>query len=302
MKELNNAKEINLSKEEKNQIREIILKHMEQSLISPYVDSKYNTSKLWLFFGATRRYMAPAIILVILILGTGTSIFAQNALPGNILYPVKIHVNENLESFLAVSPKAVAKVGINQAVRRLAEVDALLEKGELTIHSTEEIKNNFKYEIKQVDKQAVELESKGATTSAREIRDELIMKVKNHNKAFMKISEKESNKSNESEFARPQFEGSDNDQKKEIEEKLNRFMKSEDNEKEDELQKEESKKIFIPTIQSRDSSQENTSKIATTTISSTTPSSTIQSDFKDYDEVEQKEEVKEEEEVHKEED
>ena len=40
--------------------------------------------------------MGPLILIIILIIGGGASFAAEQAVPGNLLYPVKISINEKV--------------------------------------------------------------------------------------------------------------------------------------------------------------------------------------------------------------
>src|SRR5438552_3912642 len=64
-----------------------------------------------------------SIAALIMLASAGTALGAQNALPGDVLYPVKLHVNEKLETALASSPEAKALVSADLAERRLSEAD-----------------------------------------------------------------------------------------------------------------------------------------------------------------------------------
>lgn len=67
----------------------------------------------------------PLALLLLLLVGGGTGVVAEKALPGDVLYPVKIHVNENIQSALAVTAQGNAEVALKQATRRLEEVEKL---------------------------------------------------------------------------------------------------------------------------------------------------------------------------------
>jgi len=191
-----NAKEINLHTEEKALIRASVLEHIERNPIPSVFISDGGVSNVkrlgikspFLIFGFTRKYMVPMTLSLILMLCVGTSVFAQNALPGDLLYPVKINVNENLESFVAVTPKAVAQVSVKQAIRRLTEAEELAKQNKLNASSTDEIKGKFEDKISSVDRQIYNLESRGATSSVAEIKNEFKKQVKKHSDMFLRIA------------------------------------------------------------------------------------------------------------------
>lgn len=86
-------------------------------------------------FKRTSRSLARPVIAGILIAAFGGATIAyaaEQALPGDILYSVKINVNENARRLLAFSPEEDARVEITLADRRLAEVEELVIRGRLT--------------------------------------------------------------------------------------------------------------------------------------------------------------------------
>lgn len=83
----------------------------------------------YLFFTGPLRFAGAFAVLVIAALG-GSSAFASAALPGDALYSVKIHLNENVERTLAPSPIAKAVVDIKHAEERLSEVELLAARGD----------------------------------------------------------------------------------------------------------------------------------------------------------------------------
>lgn len=95
------------------------------------------------FFFIKRAMPFVAILLLILASAGGTAFAAEGTLPGDILYPVKISVNEQVQSVLARSPSAKAEVHANLAERRLEEAEALATVGKLDSKITKQIQSNF---------------------------------------------------------------------------------------------------------------------------------------------------------------
>ncbi|HUQ30407.1 MAG TPA: DUF5667 domain-containing protein [Candidatus Paceibacterota bacterium] len=73
-----------------------------------------------------------AALLIAALMGGGTSFAAENALPGDTLYPVKVHVNESVREALALSHEGKAHVEGDLAARRLDEIQQLLASGKLS--------------------------------------------------------------------------------------------------------------------------------------------------------------------------
>ena len=80
-----------------------------------------------------------ALILIALLVSGGTSFAAESSLPGDILYPIKVEVNENVRSAFAVSDKSEATLQTNLTERRLEEASLLAELGKLDAQTSQEI-------------------------------------------------------------------------------------------------------------------------------------------------------------------
>jgi len=90
-----------------------------------------------------RYHPLAAALVLFLCVGVGTSYAAEGALPGDVLYPVKIHVNESVQGALAVSNEAKAQWNVTRASRRLAEAETLAQEGKLTPAAQSDIESQF---------------------------------------------------------------------------------------------------------------------------------------------------------------
>lgn len=90
-------------------------------------------------FYASRSAAAFAVLLVV----TGTSYAAENALPGDILYPIKTQINEKVSGALALSPSAKAAWHAEVATTRLHEAQQLASEDRLTTHTSEMLQGDL---------------------------------------------------------------------------------------------------------------------------------------------------------------
>lgn len=84
------------------------------------------------------------VIIIALLLGGGTSFAAENALPGDILYSVKVNINEKVQEMAAISAQSEAEVQANIATRRLSEMEKLASENRLSTSTAMELKAEFK--------------------------------------------------------------------------------------------------------------------------------------------------------------
>lgn len=75
-----------------------------------------------------RGFISAFVVLVLIII----PIAAERSLPGDVLYPVKVNVTEEIRSSLAVSPYAKVEWETRRLERRIAEARLLASEGRLT--------------------------------------------------------------------------------------------------------------------------------------------------------------------------
>ncbi|HVU75882.1 MAG TPA: DUF5667 domain-containing protein [Candidatus Paceibacterota bacterium] len=128
--------ELRMSENEKRAMRGFLEAHMSThplgGMKSPYT---------WVSFTHMRSLVLVPIL--ILMLGSGTAFAAQGALPGDTLYPIKIHVNEAVAGALAVSDAAKASYNTEVAAERLKEAQALAAQNKLSASTTDQLTQDY---------------------------------------------------------------------------------------------------------------------------------------------------------------
>ncbi|MCA9360960.1 hypothetical protein KC845_00225 [Candidatus Kaiserbacteria bacterium] len=95
-------------------------------------NSKSITSEAFVVFKLNARWFQSFAILGVLFIVVGLPTLAERSLPGDILYPMKVQVNEEVRSSLAFSPYAKVEWEATRLERRLAEARLLAQAGKLT--------------------------------------------------------------------------------------------------------------------------------------------------------------------------
>ncbi|MBI2035862.1 MAG: hypothetical protein HYT12_04275 [Candidatus Liptonbacteria bacterium] len=127
------------------------------------------------------------IILIVLILfagGTGVSIVADNSLPGDALYGVKVGVNENVRLALAISEESRGTLSGKLADRRLAEAEQLIAESRLNAELALKIKTNFKKHADKIVKISSDLEAKNKLESVGEVNSEFEARLRAHERVL----------------------------------------------------------------------------------------------------------------------
>src|SRR3989338_7060888 len=142
---LNNLKQeaqhIRMSDAERSAMRTRIFEG--QSLKSPELRTVLGRRSPYVFMSYHLR-MTMAGLLLFVIAGTGTvSAAAAGALPGDLLYPIKVSVNEKVEVALAPTPAAKSEVQVRLAERRVDEARELSVRGRLDEKTAKILMDDF---------------------------------------------------------------------------------------------------------------------------------------------------------------
>lgn len=105
-----------------------------------------------------------AIIIIALLLGGGVSVAAEGALPGSVLYPVKVGINEEVRSAFAVGENQV-RWDMRRVERRISEARELAERGRLDAEVRAKIEARLSAHAEEFEKNMEALSEKGNETS-----------------------------------------------------------------------------------------------------------------------------------------
>lgn len=134
------------------------------------------------------RHAYASAFALVLIFGVSTSYAAQNSLPGDVLYPVKVNVNEQVQGVLAVSEVEKADWSSMLAERRLEEAEALAAQGTLTIEHGEALAEHFDKSTRDFEKYVASLAE--APEDAGDARSNLDASLAAHARVLENLSEK----------------------------------------------------------------------------------------------------------------
>lgn len=121
-----------------------------------------------------------AIVTIFATLTGGVSFAAENALPGDILYPVKVNFNEEVRAALSFTPEAKAEWETRRAERRLEEATEISASGTINNKERVELEENFKEHADKVNARIDEFEEKGNLTVAADVANRFETSLKAH--------------------------------------------------------------------------------------------------------------------------
>lgn len=183
-KALARGRDVHLSVSEKEQVRKALLNTMEGK-IQPMAPSRERRSYVFTSMWMVRM---PVTIAIVLALSAGTSFAAHQTIPGDILYPVKIGVNEKVEILLAVSSKRVASVTSRHALTRLAEAEQLASEGKLDEVTKAVVETAFTQNVANLKENLKKIEGDGEYNVAADINAAFEEGLGNHLGAFVQLS------------------------------------------------------------------------------------------------------------------
>lgn len=178
MKQIRSIKEIKLSKSEKDNIYSRILAKAgieQKSVKSPYVFKGFFSSEQVRFVYAT---------LVIFFVSGGTALASLNAMPGDILYPVKTNIIEKVPDAFAWSSEAKAKRNTIKFEERVKEFEVLAEKGKLNEQTATHIDLEVRKELDAFTKNVKAIDED--REKRKELDDELQIKIEKHEERLEK--------------------------------------------------------------------------------------------------------------------
>lgn len=200
---LNKVKQIKISSVKKQEMRsdlELFVKNhpvinsdhyrpIPQESLNQNIPTFLELSTLKLLFNNKLKPMIATLLLA-LILGGGTSFAAERALPGDILYPAKVSINEEVRGWLAIGYESQAEWDARRAERRLEEAEKLMSEGKLDAKTEAELETRFESHVASFRENAEDLEEKQNSKSF-EAYSNFEAALQAHEKVLARMEEKE---------------------------------------------------------------------------------------------------------------
>ena len=93
------------------------------------------------FFTVPRAFVPLCALVILVLSGGGTALVAQNSVPGDMLYPVKINISESLRGSLTFGTDDEAELQADILAERVTEAEALEADGRLSGAVENEVKS-----------------------------------------------------------------------------------------------------------------------------------------------------------------
>ncbi|OGM99781.1 MAG: hypothetical protein A3B91_02210 [Candidatus Yanofskybacteria bacterium RIFCSPHIGHO2_02_FULL_41_29] len=131
-----------------------------------------------------------AVLLIISVLvGGGVAVGAERALPGDILYPIKVDVTEEVRGWMSVSEEAKADWELRRVQRRLEEAEEMASEGSLDADAGARIEANFDDHAQRVMARVEKFKNKENFNAAASVSLNFETALKAHEKILSRLAE-----------------------------------------------------------------------------------------------------------------
>lgn len=182
-KYIKNVKKVGLTDSDRSSLRASIQEHINNN-------SSAKVNVLWVGkWKAFRRlqHSALGVAMLLFMLG-GVSLAAEGALPGDLLYPVKTNINEKFMQLAAMSPSSEAETESELTARRIRELQALADQGDLNESISEDLTAEITRHVASARDNIKEVSETGARESADSLKDKLSATLGDHEKLLDNIT------------------------------------------------------------------------------------------------------------------
>ncbi len=143
----------------------------------------------WYTYFAEKKFVPAFVALFVLLSSGGLSMAAEQSLPGDLLYSLKVNVNESVRGLAALTPEAKAKLALEVTDRRLKEAALLSIQGRLDEHASGIIQEQLVRQAGEVKNQVASLVSVKNLKAAQEIALSYESALKTHEFILQKLSD-----------------------------------------------------------------------------------------------------------------
>lgn len=168
--------EVRLLPHEKVQMKELLVAHMEKNPLRGGKKTAWYAPFTFLF----SKPVVGLALCITLVTGVSTSYAAESALPGDVLYPVKVNVNENVHALVLFSDESKAQWELERANRRIVELQALEKRGQVSEELHSQMEDRYTFFQNRAEERLKKLQLQGKTEAATQVQQRLDFAEKKH--------------------------------------------------------------------------------------------------------------------------
>lgn len=137
-----------LSQQEKEIMKNELYLFMKNNPIASPTNEAPSRVDFFAIFKTHHRFAFAGVTLaIILLVMSGTAYAAEESLPGDLLYPIKINVTEKVRTALIKNPERLATWEAKKTERRLKEIEKITIKGNLNQERQKQLEDNLSKQV-----------------------------------------------------------------------------------------------------------------------------------------------------------
>ncbi len=187
------SKKVSLSENEKQIMKSEVLEFMKNN---PMQGVNVGWS-LWPIFQRPVLRYASMVAVLSLVIFSGVSLAANNSLPGDVLYPIKVGVNEKVLGLLQVSDESKAQYDIQLAETRLEEIEKVSSKENLNESTKANISSLLNKHIEDAKKHSDKVGNQNNNNLSAQINSELEASLNAHKDILDELSKEKDSRASE---------------------------------------------------------------------------------------------------------
>ncbi len=129
-----------------------------------------------------------ASLVIMVLLGGGVSFAAENSLPGNTLYPVKVKFNEEVRGVLSFGEESKTEWEARRVERRLEEAAELAASGALSSDVSAKIEENFEEHARRVEDRIARFEAENKIMAAADLASKFETSLRVHDQILERLA------------------------------------------------------------------------------------------------------------------
>lgn len=182
-------KNIKLSETERADIKRSVLNFISKNprKVNFSNDFKYYPASFSLLNFSHSSAFSLLLVLCVILVGGGISLAAEKSLPGDVLYPFKVQVNEEFVDLLPLPVQIKADWEIKRVSRRLEEAEELASQESLNTETRSRIEANFEDHAEKVRDRIEKFEAEKDFKSAIDISSKLENSLNTHQQILNRI-------------------------------------------------------------------------------------------------------------------
>lgn len=178
-----------LSHNERIQMKNVLLSVMAENPMQASGQTMPRYERILSYFDSTALRPVGFAFALVLVVGIGTSYAAENALPGDPLYAIKVGLTEPIQGILSVSPVAKAEWNTELLSRRLEEAATLAAKGSLNDSNRATIETEIAHKAHDVSASVAKLKASGnGDVAAASVESDLEASLVGHERVLTGLS------------------------------------------------------------------------------------------------------------------